>query len=147
MEQGRVFKRSAEARLNAYLRPESPMFAVLKNRPPMDSPYAKYDRMMSRFEALDSLLTFGYAQFYCDLANNVNSLHWWQNSAPYFETLTMRHMEGFINPGPAEEALHGIQYVTLPLSSGTSELTDAGCAAKIVSWSMHIGERGRLGTI
>jgi hypothetical protein len=111
MEQGRLFKRSAEARLNAYLRPDQPMFCVLKNRPPLDSPYAKYDRMMSRFEALDSLLTFAYAQFYYDLANNVNSLHWWQNSAPYFETLTMRHMEGFTNPGPAEEALHGIQYV------------------------------------
>jgi hypothetical protein len=109
MEQGRMFKRSAEARLNAYLRPEQSMFAMLKNRPPMDSPYAKYDRMMSRFEALDSLLTFAYAQFYYDFAQNANNLTWWLNSEPYFRTLMERHMEGFTNPGPAEEALHGIQ--------------------------------------
>lgn len=116
MEQGKMFKRSAEARLNAYLRTDHPMFAVLKNRPSMDNPYARNDRMMSRFEALDSLLTFAYAQFYVDLATNQNNLKWWQNSEPYFKTIRDQHMEGFTNKGPAEHALHGIQYVILTTS-------------------------------
>lgn len=98
-----------------YLAPDHRGLIVLKNKPPHDSPYAKYDRIISRLEALDSLLCFAYGQFYSDFTTNSNNLNWWMNSVPYFDNLTKRHMDGFPDPGPAEHALHGIQYVSFCL--------------------------------
>jgi hypothetical protein len=115
MDHGRLFKRSADARINTYNRPESSAFCQLANRPAQGTPYAKYDRMMSRFEALDGVLCFAYAQWYMESWSNKHDLTWWQNSVSYFELARTKHMEGFAVPGPKEEALLGIQYGQISL--------------------------------
>ncbi|KZS98573.1 hypothetical protein SISNIDRAFT_492822 [Sistotremastrum niveocremeum HHB9708] len=107
IEQGRLLKRSSEARVNAHLPPSNPAFVKIRNPPPPGSNYAVHARILTRLEALDSVLCFAFAQWQRELSTRPDEA-WWSNSSAYFETARRSWKEVALSQDARDLALYNL---------------------------------------